>query len=48
METKKKNKKVKSLFWYLERIGCLLLCILISLLAIFCLWAFIVFLILFL
>ena len=39
----KKEKKVKSIFWYLERIGCLLLCILITLLAIFILWASICF-----
>lgn len=45
---KKQKKQYKSLMWYLERIACLLLCILISLLAIFCLWAFIVFLLLFL
>lgn len=44
----KKVKKAKSIFWYLERIACLLLCLLITGLAIFILWAFIVFLLLFL
>lgn len=44
----KKKKQYKSLMWYIERIACLLLCLLITGLAIFILWAFIVFLILFL
>lgn len=44
----KKVKKAKSIFWYLERIACLLLCVLIALLGIFLLWAFVVFLLLFL
>lgn len=44
----KKKKQYKSLMWYLERIACLLLCVLIALLGIFLLWAFVVFLILFL
>ena len=43
---KKKVKKVKSLFWYLERIACLLLCVLITLIAIFLMWAFICFILL--
>ena len=42
----KKVKKAKSIFWYLERIACLLICILISVLAIFVFWAGIVFTIL--
>lgn len=40
----KNNKKQgKSIFWYLERIACLLLCIFIVALAIFILWASICF-----
>lgn len=42
-----KNKN-KTLMWYIERIACLLLCVLIALLEIFLLWAFVVFLLLFL
>lgn len=41
----KQKKQYKSLMWYLERIACLLLCILITLGAIFLMWAFICFLI---
>lgn len=42
------KRKNKTLMWYIERIACLLLCILIALVGIFLLWAFIVFLLLFL
>lgn len=44
----KKVKKAKSIFWYLERIVCLLISILIGVLGIAFLYAVIVFCLLFL